>query len=110
MKSWMLAAARRFHLGLGGVQAGVQQVGADGVVEQVGFLRDHADLRAERFQGDIAQVVPVDQNAPGGWVVQARDQVGQGGFAGAAGPDQGHQLPGLARKEILRRATSRAWR
>ena len=31
-------------LGLGRVGLGVDQVGADGVVEQVAFLRDHADL------------------------------------------------------------------
>ena len=35
------------------------------------------------------------QDAPAGRVVQARDQVGEGGLAGAAGPDQRHQLPGL---------------
>ena len=86
-----------FDLGLGRVQAGVEQVGADGVVEQVRFLRHHADLRGQRVERHVAQVVPVDQDAPAGGVVQARDQIGQGGLARAAGPDQRHQLARVAR-------------
>ena len=74
-------AGRRFKFGLGGIQAGIQQVGADGIVEQVRFLGHHADLRAERIERDLAQIHAVQQNAPAGRVVQARDQVGEGGFA-----------------------------
>ena len=33
---------------------------------------------------------------PRGRVIQAGDQVGEGGFARAAGSDQRHQLPGVS--------------
>ena len=46
MKSWMLAARQAASISaVGGVGPGVEQVGPDRVVEQVGLLRHHADLR-----------------------------------------------------------------
>ena len=48
------------------------------------------------------------QDAPLGRVVQARDQVGEGGLARAAGPDQRHQLAGLdAEGDVLQRRFAR---
>ncbi len=49
---------------LRGVQFGIQQVGADGIVEQIGFLRHHADLFCKGFQGHIPQVNAIDPDAP----------------------------------------------
>ena len=47
--------------GLGGVEAAVGDVVAHGVVEQDGLLGDHADLAPERGQGDVPDIVAVDQ-------------------------------------------------
>ena len=53
--------AGRLQLGVGGVGAGVAQVGAHGVVEEVGVLGDHADgARAGESLGEVADVVAVD--------------------------------------------------
>ena len=61
------SAAGGFDLGLRGVQLGILQVGADGIVEQVGLLRHHADLRGKRVEGHIAQVMPVDADDARWW-------------------------------------------
>ena len=42
-----------FDFRLAGIQLGIEQVRPDGIVEQVGFLGHHADLRGERGQADI---------------------------------------------------------
>ena len=61
MKSWMLAARAAASISAWvGIRLGIEQVGADGIVEQVGLLRHHADLRGQRVERHIAQVVPVD--------------------------------------------------
>ncbi len=95
MKLWMLAALRGcLDLRLGGIQVWHSQVGADGVVEEIGLLGDHADRGGERVERDIAQVVPVDADDSVGRVVEARDEIGQGGLARAGGTDQRDQLSG----------------
>jgi hypothetical protein len=66
--------ARLVELGDRGVGLGVQQVGADGVVEQVGVLADHADRRAQGLLGQVAHVVTIDADDAIGHVVQPRDQ------------------------------------
>jgi len=43
-------AAGGFQLCLARLEPGVAQVGADGVVEEVGFLGDDADLGGEELQ------------------------------------------------------------
>ena len=60
---------RRFDLCLAGIFPGIQQVDPDRVVEQVGFLGDHADLGGQGSQRNIPQVLTVDQNATAGRVV-----------------------------------------
>ncbi len=50
--------------------------------------------RGERLEGEVAQVVPVEQDDALGGVVQAGDQIGEGGFSSAGGADQRDQLPG----------------
>lgn len=53
------------QLGVGGVLTGVAEVVGQAGVEQEGVLEHHADLPADRFQGEGPQVVPVDQDPPG---------------------------------------------
>jgi len=57
-------AARRLDLCLRRVHARIQQVDQNRVVEQVRFLRDHANRVGQRFECHVTQVVPIQRNAP----------------------------------------------
>ena len=87
--------AGRHQVVVGGVRAGVPQVGGDGVVEKVGVLRHHAHGAGDRGEGHVAHVVAIDRHRPRAGVVQPGHQAGQGGLAGARGPDQRGHGPGL---------------
>ena len=65
---------RLAHLGVGGVPASVADVVADRVVEEHGVLRDDADRGAKALLRHVADVLPVDQDAPAGHVVEAEEQ------------------------------------
>ena len=52
--------ARRDELVVGGVGAGVAQVVADGLVEEVRVLHDQSDRVAQRLEREVADVVAVD--------------------------------------------------
>ena len=54
---------RLLDLGVARVPAAVADVVADGVVEQHGVLRHHADRGAQRRLRDVADVLAVDQDA-----------------------------------------------
>ena len=56
--------------------------------EQERLLRDDAELAAQRVDGDVAQVVAVDQHPTLGRVVEARDELGDGRLARAGRPDE----------------------
>ena len=49
-------------------------------------------LRAQRAARDVAQVVAVDEHAPGGRVVEARDELGHRRLARAGGADERDRL------------------
>jgi len=91
-------AAGGLQLLLGGLQPGVLQVRADRVVEQVRLLRHHADGVGEGGESQVAEIVAVDANGALGGVVQAGDQIGEGGLARPAGAHQRHQLAWLGRE------------
>ena len=97
-----------FQLVLRRVELGVAQVGADGVVEQVRLLGDDADLRGERVERDIAQVDAIEQDASGGGIVQAGNELGHGGFARPRSVPQRHQLPRLVVNRHIVSASKRA--
>ncbi len=67
-------------LPVGGVRPGVGDIVADGAVEQPGLLRNHAELGAQALAGQGADVVPVDADAAAVHVVEAHQQVDEGGF------------------------------
>ena len=79
-------------------EVAVGDVGADGVVEEEGELRDDGDLRAQRAQRVVADVDAVDRDPPLGHVVEARDQIGEGALAAAAHADERDDLAGLDRE------------
>ncbi len=76
-----------------GVRVPEAEVRRDGAGEQVGPLRHEADPVPEHAGVEVAHVVPVQQHAPLGRVHEARDEVDQGGLAGAGAADDRDGLP-----------------
>ena len=66
-----------------GVGPGKRDIGAQGVVEQVGILRHQRDAPAQVVEFEISEIDPVDQDVAGGRVPEAQQEVGEGGLAGA---------------------------
>ena len=91
------AAGGRFDLLDRGLGAGVGDVLGDGRGEQEGVVADDRHGAAQRAQAHVADVGPVEQHAPRGWVVQPRDQRHEAGLARARGP---HQRDGLPRGHV----------
>ncbi len=81
------------HLLQGGAGLAVNDVVKDGAGEQVDLLLHGADGAPEAFQGKVPHIMPVYHDLPAGHIIKAGNQVAQRGFAGAAGPHQGHALP-----------------
>jgi ABC-type multidrug transport system fused ATPase/permease subunit len=88
------ARARRAHKGVGAPE---RDVLADRAAEQERLLRHDPHLRAQRGRGHVAQVVAVDQDAPRGRVIEARDQLGERRLAGAG---RAHERDRLARRDL----------
>ncbi len=74
---------------VGSVGPAEAQVLGHGAAEQVGLLRDHADLRPERFARLVSHVYPVDSQGAARDVEQARDEVEQSRLARACAADDG---------------------
>src|SRR5690606_19464652 len=77
-----------------GFGGGQQEVLANGGVHEVGLLADDADDAGQVVGVEVAHVDAVDGDAPGGGVVEARDQRAERRLAGARGPDHGGGGPG----------------
>ena len=77
-----------------GVDAAERDVVADRAAEQERLLGHDPHLRAQRGRRHVAQVVAVDEDAAGGRVVEARDELGQRRLAGAGRADQRDRLAG----------------
>ena len=96
MKSCAAAAARGLlDLRVRRAGAAERDIGADGVVEERGFLRDERDRAAQARERDVAHVLAIDAHGAGGDVVEARQQVEDGGFARAGGADERDGFAGL---------------
>ena len=80
---------------LGGIGAGEADVDGDGIVEEEGLLGDHADVGGEGSEGEVTQVDAIETDAALLGVIEARNEVGEGGLTGAAGADEGGELAGL---------------
>ena len=87
-----------FQFRLGGIQPGIEKIGTDGIVKQIGLLGDHADLATDKIQRQIAQVIAIQQHTAMGGVIQARNQIGDGGLTCPAGTDQCGQLARFSHK------------
>ena len=80
---------------VGGVEAAVADVLHDGAAEQVGILQDHGDVLSQHVALDVLDVDAVDGDRAGINVIEAVEQVGNGGLACAGGADEGDLLAGL---------------
>jgi len=59
-------------------------------IEQEDILLDEGQQAAVGAQAEVADIAAVEQDAPGGGIVKAGHQVGDGGFSCAAAAHQGH--------------------
>lgn len=80
---------RRDHLVLRGVRSAEQDVGADGVMEQIHVLEHHGDVGEQAVAGELPEVVAAHGDAAGLGVVKPRQQAAYGGLAAAGGADDG---------------------
>ena len=62
--------------------------------EHEGVLLDDADGAAQRLQGDVPDILPVDGDAPAGDVVEAGNQMGDGRLAAARRTDDADRTAG----------------
>ena len=92
---------RRVDVRLARAVAPVADVVDDRIVEQHRVLRHHADRGAQRTLGDRADVLPVDQDAPGGRLVEPEQEPRDRRLAGARRPDDGDRV---ARRRLERNA------
>ena len=60
-----------------------------------GLLGHDADLRAQRGDGHVAHIMPVNQEPARGQVEEAGQQMNERALPGAAGADDGKHFPGL---------------
>ena len=81
-----------------GVRSSQGQVSADGVVEQMSVLGDHAHRGVQRCGGDVTDVRAVVADGAGADVVQAGQQGRDGGLARPGGAHQGIGLAGPHRE------------
>src|SRR5216684_1088377 len=93
-----LGELRLFHgcldLRLAGSGPRQQQIGAQGVIENIGILGDDADQVAQVAQAVAADVLPVQANDATWWVPEAQREANQCAFAPATGADNRHAAAG----------------
>ena len=66
-----------------GFGPGERDIGSQGLVEQVGVLRDQRDARPQMVELELAQIDPVDQDSAGARVPEPQQQIGDCRLAGA---------------------------
>ena len=83
-----------FEFAVGRIGLAVPKIVRDGVVKEIGLLRDDADVAAQRLQRYRAQVVAVDEHAPVLRIVKTRNELGDRRLARARRPDEGGYFAG----------------
>ena len=95
------------HFDLAGFGAAIEDVFANGAVQQGGVLRHHADGAAQAVLRNMANVLPVDADATLLPIIEPQQQAGKGGFARARRADQSQLLAGTqAQVQVLNRPFS----
>src|SRR6266700_1150261 len=80
------------QLGVTRLRTCIQQVLAHAGVEQEGVLEDDTNLRAERLNGQVAEVEAIEADAACRGIVEACQQVGSGRLSRPTWPNQRDQL------------------
>ena len=95
-------AGRLLNFLLGGVQLAEADIIRHGAGEQVGILQHDAQGTAQRVLADEPDVDAVIGDGPRRHIVEAVDEVGDGGLARAGGTHEGNFLPrfGVERKPL----------
>ena len=88
-------ARRLFDLLARGIGMAERDVCRDGRAEQKALLKNEADVAAQLIEIEIAGVHTVDEHAPGGRIVETRDEAHQRAFSAARRADDGDALAGL---------------
>ena len=83
---------RRFDVFLRGVIAAIGDVIADGIVEQHGILRHHANRAVQTVLGHIAHILPVHAHGTALHIVEPEQQTPDGGFPRSGRADNRHHL------------------
>ncbi len=83
------------HFLVGGLQPPVADVLHHRVGEQEGILQHQPQAAAQIGLAHLADIASIDADAPRLDLVEAGQQVDDGGLARAGRPDQGDRLPGL---------------
>ena len=78
-----------------GVQTAVADVLHDGALEQPGVLQHHAEAFPQGAAVKVPQVVAVQGDGTGVYIVEPHQQLDHGGLAGTGGADDGHLLAGF---------------
>ena len=86
---------RRAHLLHRRVLASVDDVIKNRAAEKPGVLQNHRIRAAQRIAPDVADFIPVDQNAAAVDVIKAHQQVNDGRLPRAGRADDGDRLAGL---------------
>src|SRR5690349_19534506 len=69
------------------VSPAVRDVGGNRVVEQDGLLRDDRDLRSERREGDVTNVLTINPDRTAGDIIETRQQIHERGLPRPAPTD-----------------------
>ena len=77
------------HLILRGVGPAEENVGADGVVEQIHILEHHGDIGKQTVAGELTQIVAAEGDAAALGVIETGQQAANGSLAAAGGTDDG---------------------
>ena len=83
------------YLLFGGIEAAVADVLQHRAGEEEGLLEHQSHAPGQRFSGHMTDVVAVDEDAAAGDIVEAGDQGGDGGLAGAGLADKCDRLARL---------------
>src|SRR5204862_2523180 len=77
-----------------GLQTAIQDVLANRAVEEEGLLTDDADMGAEGFERNAADVLAINGDAAGTGLVKRRQEIDQRGLARAGRAGERDHLPG----------------
>ena len=76
----------------------VPEVFLNGVVQEIGFLRDDADQTSKVLKADVSDVNTIDGNRARERVMKPWNEEGHRSFASTARTDKGHTLSRLCGK------------